>query len=85
MKTLVVNRNLIVLIISVMLLIYGIQGISYGQGSRPTVAPGNTNTTLIVSFKGSYYDDTHQIQFRRKEPQGDWIVKCGTYEGVLQS
>ena len=76
MKTLVVNRNLIVLIISVMLLIYGIQGMSYAQGSKPTVAPGNTNTTLIVSFKGSYYDDTHQIQFRRKEPQGDWIVKC---------
>ena len=59
MKTLVVNRNLIVLIISVMLLIYGIQGMSYAQGSKPTVAPGNTNTTLIVSFKGSYYDDTN--------------------------
>ena len=34
MKTLVVNRNLIVLIISVMLLIYGIQGMSYAQGSN---------------------------------------------------
>ena len=80
MKTLGIKRNIIVSIFAVMLLMYGVQGIGYAQGNAPTVAPGNTNTTLIVSFKGDYYDDTHQIQFRRKEPQGDWIVKCGTYK-----
>ena len=80
MKTLVVNRKITISILTMVLLIYGVQGISYGQGSRPTVAPGNTNTTLTVSFKGYDYDDTRQIQLRRKEPQGDWIVKCGTYK-----
>ena len=80
MKTLGIKRNIIVSIFAIMLLMYGVQGISYAQGDAPTVAPGNTNTTLTVSFKGSEYDDTHQIQFRRKGPQGDWIVKCGTYK-----
>ena len=79
MKTLVVSRNIIVLIFAVMLLIYGVQGISYGQGRAPTVIPGETNTSLKVSFTDSLYAydvNAYQIQLRRKSPQGEWITKC---------
>ena len=79
MKTLVVSRNIIVLIFAVMLLIYGVQGISYGQGRAPTVTPGETNTSLKVSFTDSLYAydvNAYQIQLRRKSPQGEWITKC---------
>ena len=79
MKTLVVNRNIIVLIFAVMLLIYGGQGISYGQGGTPTVTPGETNTSLRVSFIDFLYafdENAYQIQLRRKSPQGEWITKC---------
>ena len=79
MKTLVVKRNIIVLIIAVMMLIYGVQGISYGQGEAPTVTPSETNTSLIVSFKDSLWEFgqyVYQVQVRRKTPQGDWITKC---------
>ena len=37
MKTLVMNRNLIVLIFAVMLLTYSIQGIGYGQDAPNTL------------------------------------------------
>ena len=79
MKTLVVNRNIIVLIFAVMMLIYGGQGISYGQGGTPTVTPGETNTSLRVSFIDFLYafdENAYQIQLRRKSPQGEWITKC---------
>ena len=79
MKTLFVNRNIIVLIFAVMLLIYGGQGISYGQGGTPTVTPGETNTSLRVSFIDFLYafdENAYQIQLRRKSPQGEWITKC---------
>ena len=79
MKTLVVNRNIIVLIFAVMLLIYGVQGISYGQGGTPTVTPGETNTSLRASFIDFLYafdENAYQIQLRRKSPQGEWITKC---------
>ena len=58
------------------------QGISYGQeGSVPTVTPGETNTYLKVSFRYTFYaydKKAFQVQLRQKEPQKDWIVKCGT-------
>ena len=79
MKTLFVSRNIIVLIFAVMLLIYGGQGISYGQGGTPTVTPGETNTSLRVSFIDFLYafdENAYQIQLRRKSPQGEWITKC---------
>ena len=76
MKTLVLNRNLIILI--VMLLLYGIHGISYGQGKAPTVTPGENNTSLIVDFPGVCDKDknAYQVQLRRKSPQGEWITEC---------
>ena len=75
MKTLFLHRNLIVSIFVVMLLMYGVQGISYGQENAPTVTPGEINTTLVVSF---LTDDVsaYQIQLRKKAPQGDWITAC---------
>ena len=79
MQTLVVNRNIIVLIFAVMLLIYGVQGISYGQGEAPTVTPGETNTSIKVSFTDLFYafdEKAYQVQLRRKTPQGDWITRC---------
>ena len=81
MKTLFVNRNIIVLIFTVMLLIYGVQGISYGIDSAPTVTPGEINTTIGVSFIDflfAYDENAYQIQLRRKSPQGDWITECST-------
>ncbi|MDE0638475.1 MAG: cohesin domain-containing protein [Candidatus Poribacteria bacterium] len=87
MKTLVVNRNLIVLIFSVMLLTYSVQGISYGQdevvivtqGDAPTVIPGEINTTLRVDFTdilSAGDKKAYQVQLRRKSPQGEWITVC---------
>ena len=81
MKTLFVNRNIIVLIFTVMLLIYGVQGISYGIDRAPTVTPGEINTTIGVSFIDflfAYEENAYQIQLRRKSPQGDWITECST-------
>ena len=80
MKTLVVNRNIIVSIFAVILLIYGVQSISYGQEyGTPTVTAGETNTSLKVSFIDflyAYDENAYQIQLRRKSPQGEWITKC---------
>ena len=81
MKMLSVKRNIIVLIFTVMLLINGVQGISYGLDSAPTVTPGETNTSIKVSFIDflfAYDENAYQIQLRRKSPQGDWITKCST-------
>ena len=92
MKTLVVNRNIIVSIFVVMLLIYGLQGISYGQyeveGEAPIVTPGETNTSLVVSFRDYFYAydvNAYQIQFRRKTPQGDWITVCSVVSSGSRS
>ena len=75
-----VKRNIIVLIFTVMLLIYGVQSISYGQeDGTPTVTAGETNTSIKVSFIDflyAYDENAYQIQLRRKSPQGDWITKC---------
>ena len=79
MKTLVVSRKMIVSILTVMLLIYGAQNLSYG--ASPTVTPGETNTTLKVSFPDflySYDENAYQVQLRRKSPQGEWMTKCVT-------
>ena len=79
MKMLIVNRNIILSIFIVILLIYGVQGISYGQGEAPTVTPGETNTSIKVSFTDLFYafdEKAYQVQLRRKTPQGDWITKC---------
>ena len=79
MKTLLANRKITVSILTMALLIYGLQGISYGQGEAPTFTPGETNTSLIVSFKDSLWEFgqyVYQVQLRRKSPQGDWITKC---------
>ena len=87
MKTLVVNRSIIVSIFVAMLLIYGVQGISYGQGEfinvpsdlELTVTPGETNTVLKVSFRDLFKtNDTkaYNVQFRRKSPQGEWKTVC---------
>ena len=79
MKTLSVSRKTTISIFTVMLLIYGMQGISYGQGKAPTVTPGTTNTTLKVSFPDflySYDEKAYQVQLRRKSPQGEWMTKC---------
>ena len=80
MKTLLLNRNIIVSILVVMLLIYGSQGISYSQFDAPTVAPGENNTSLAVKFQitldEGVDENAYQIQLRRKAPQGEWISKC---------
>ena len=79
MKTLNVNRKTVVSILTTMLLIYWVQGISYGQGDTPTVTPGDTNTSLRVSFTDflfEYDENAYQIQLRRKSPQGEWTTKC---------
>ena len=79
MKTLIVNRKTVVSILTTMLLIYWVQGISYGQRGTPTVTPGDTNTSLRVSFTDflfEYDENAYQIQLRRKSPQGEWTTKC---------
>ena len=57
MKTLVVNRNLIVSIFVVMLLIYGIQGISYGQ--ELLIEPSSETKWLYWAEKS---DDSYTIR-----------------------
>ena len=80
MRILVVNRNIIASILTMMLMIYGVQGISYGQLGTPTVEPGETNTSLVVKFQITLDDgideNAYQIQLRRQTPQGKWISKC---------
>ena len=100
MKTLFVNRNLIISIFTTMLLIYGMQGISYAQddvlpggegtlfdvGETLVVTPGETNTSLKVNFIDRFFEPNkraYQVQLRRKDPQGDWILKCDTIQGWL--
>ncbi len=80
MKMIYVKRNIIVSIIVVMLLVYGLQGISYAQDNAPYVTPGENNTSLIVSFSGVCNEDenAYQVQLRRKSPQGEWSTKCVT-------
>ena len=88
METLFLNRNVIVSIFAVMLLIYGVQGVSYAQGAAPTVIPGETNRAISVSFRDTFYaydEKSYQVQLRRKEPQGDWILKCGTIRDFFDS
>ena len=80
MKTLIVKRNTIVSILVAMLLISGLQGISYGQDNTPTVTPDETNTSLVVRFQitldEGVDENAYQIQVRRKTPQEEWISKC---------
>ena len=79
MKMLFVNQRIMVSIFSVILLIYGVQGISYGQDKAPTLTPGENNTSLIVRFSDFFNkreQKAHQVQFRRKSPQGEWITIC---------
>ena len=80
MRTLFVNRRIVVSIFSVMLLIYGVQGISYGQPDAPGVTPGEINTSMVVRFRitldEGVDENAYQIQLRRKTPQGEWISKC---------
>ena len=82
MKILVVNRNLIVSIFTVILLVYGLQGISYGRWETYPVTPGETNTSLVVKFRITLYKGirAYQIQLRQKSPQGEWISKCVVIE-----
>ena len=82
MKTLVVNRNVIVSIFAVMLLTYSVQGISYGQEKAPVVEAGEINTTLKVSFRDWFYPEdveAYQVQLRRKNAQEEWITKCDVF------
>ncbi len=100
MKVLFANRNNILSIFAVMLLTYSVQGVSYAQGDvlpgdegtlfsvgeTLVVTPGETNTSLKVSFIDRIYEPNkraYQVQLRRKEPQGDWILKCDTIQGWL--
>lgn len=80
MKTRLVERNVIVSIFVVMLLIYGVQGISYGQFDAPTITPGENNTSLIVAFEitldEGVNENAYQVQLREKSPSGEWISKC---------
>ena len=100
MKTLVMKRNILVSIFTIMLLIYSMQGISYAQddvlpggegtlfsvGETLLVTPGETNTSLKVSFIDRVFEPSkraYQVQLRRKDPQGDWMLKCDTIQGWL--
>ena len=80
MKTQVINRNILISIFAVMLLVYGSQGVSYGQTDAPTVTPGETNTSLVVQFQITLEEgideNAYQIQLRQKTPPGEWITKC---------
>ena len=80
MKKLCVKRDIIVPILAAMLLIYGVQGISYAQDSAPTVTPGEINTYLVIKFQitldEGVDENAYQIQLRRKSPPGRWISKC---------
>ncbi len=80
MKTLIVNRKTYVSIITVLLLICGVQSISYSQTEVPTVTPGEANTSMVVSFQitldEGVDENAYQIQMRRKTPQAEWNSKC---------
>ena len=80
MKTLLVNKKTIMSILTVLLLICGVQSISYSQTEVPTVTPGEANTSMVVRFRitldEEVSENAYQIQMRRKTPQGEWISKC---------
>ena len=80
MKTLFVDRNVIISFFTVILLTYSVQGISYGQDEGLTVTPGETNTSLVVRFQitldEGVDENAYQVQLRRKTPPSEWISKC---------
>ena len=53
MKTLIVNRNLIVSILGIMLFIYGVQGISYAQEENPTITASVQQSLTEATLHGS--------------------------------
>ncbi len=78
MKRFIVNRKIIVIVTAIMLM-YSMQGVSYAQDDTPTVAPSDTNTSLRVSFIDilhTFDENAYQVQLRRKIPQGNWITNC---------
>ena len=87
MKTLTVNRKIAVSVGTVMLLICGVQDISYGQDGAPAIAPGENNSSLLVRFEVSLDRDdanAYQIQLRRETPRGEWISKCIAIERISE-
>ncbi len=90
MRTLVVKRNVIMSIFTLILLTYSAQGISYGQLDAPTFASGENNMSLVVKFRitldEGVDENAYQIQLRRKTPPGEWISKCVVIErGIKRS
>ena len=53
MKTLFGHRNLIVLIFGIMLLIYGVQGMSYAQEANPTITASTPQPLTEATLHGS--------------------------------
>ena len=72
-------NNLRRTMMAVLVFTISLPSISLGQGKAPTVAPGDTATSLRVSFVETLYaydENAYQFQLRRKAPQGDWITDC---------
>ena len=64
----------------------GGEGILFDAGETLVVTPSETNTSLKVSFIDRFFEPkkrAYQVQLRRKDPQGDWILKCDTIKGWI--
>ena len=80
MKAQVVSHRVVATILTMMSLIFGVQSISYGQGTAPTLTPYDDITSIRVRFRITLDEgvdrSAYQVQFRQKSPQGEWISKC---------
>ena len=64
----------------------GVRAILIDFGEKLVVTPGETNTSLKVSFIDRFLEPNkraYQVQLRRKDPQGDWILKCDTIKRTI--
>ena len=84
MKTLIVCRNIILSIFTMIGLVCGLEGVS-DAAAAPTVEPKDDNTTLEISVSDSLLPlyiippmKAYEFQWRRKALQGNWQQECAT-------
>ena len=80
MKMFVMHRKVTLSILVMVVLIYGLPGVSY-TAVAPAVKPGDNHGELKISFPAAFQPfetRAFELQWRQKTPQGDWVQGCDT-------
>ena len=82
MRNQILNTKSLMFLFVIVLLTYGVQGISYGQAA-PTVLPGDDDTSLYFEFPDRWdfgdFREAYYFQVRKKTPQSPWTSKCADF------